>query len=266
MPNKRIADLIKRFPEDFSDKKLVKKSELRDYATKHIPDMTEQEFRGVLYQLTTQSKIISSGSGIFLIRETKTEYASNQVSFRKKYEPLPSGILKAIVSEVKVAFPDVELTVWETRELNQFMVHQPFINMIIIEAEKDSVESLFNTFAEIYPGKAFLSPDQLVLERYILQQKEVIIISKSITQTPKGRTRSNWPYAKLEKILVDVFVNNDLFIFYQGNEMISIFEEAFKTYLIDEPSLFRYAGRRNAAKKLKEFVQTKTNVELLTIP
>jgi hypothetical protein len=265
MPNKRVADLLIRFPEDFSGKKIVKKSELKEYAAKQIPDMTEQEFRSVLYQLTNHSNLISSGSGIFLIRDTKTENTSNLNPLKKKYKPTPSDFLLKIVSEIKTEFTDVALTIWETRELNQFMVHQPFVNFVILEVEKDSVESLFNTFSEIYPGKTFLSPDQLVIERYVMQQKEVLIISKSITQTPRGRKRSGWPYAKLEKMLVDIFVNKDIFIFYQGSEMIAIFEEAFKKFLIDEPSLFRYAGRRNAEKKLKEFIQTKTNIELLTI-
>lgn len=266
MPNERVIDLINRFQEDFSGKKLVKKSELKNYAANYIPDMTEQEFRSVLYQLTNNSNIISSGSGTFLIMDSVNKNTSNSYLFKKKYKPLPTDFLYQIVSKIKVAFADVELTVWETRELNQFIVHQPFLNMVIIEVEKDSVESLFNTFSEIYPGQTFISPDHLVFERYILQQKEAIIISKSITQTPKGRQKSEWPFAKLEKILVDIFVNKDLFIFYQGSELITIFEEAFKRFVIDEPSLFRYAGRRNATKKLKEFIQTKTNIELLTIP
>jgi hypothetical protein len=266
MPNKRVTDLLRRFPEDFSGKNLVKKSELKDYATRQIPDMTEQEFRSVMYQLTNKSGLVSSGSGIYVIRDTKTEYSSDLNFYKKKFKPLPSDFLQKIVSEIKTTFTNVDLTIWETQELNQFMVHQPFVNMVIMEVEKDSVESLFNHFSEIFPGKTFLYPDQLVFERYILRQKEAVIISKSITQTPKGRKRSSWPYAKLEKILVDIFVNKDTFIFYQGSEMITIFEEAFKNFLIDEPSLFRYAGRRNATKKLKEFIQTKTSIELFTIP
>lgn len=266
MSNKKISDFIKRFPENFSGKKIVKKSELKEYASKQIPDMTEQEFRSVLYQLTNHSNLISSGSGIFIVRDAKNDYMSDRESFKKKYKPTPSDFLRKIVSEVKTEFTDVALTIWETRELNQFMVHQPFVNLVILEVEKDSVESVFNHFAEIFPGKTFLSPDQLVIERYVMQQKEALIISKSITQTPRGRKRSEWPYAKLEKVLVDIFVNKDLFVFYQGGEMINIFEKAFIKYLIDEPSLFRYAGRRNTAEKLKEFIQTNTNIELLTTP
>lgn len=266
MVDKKVAELLKRFPKDFSGKKLVTKPELKDYVAKLMPGMTEQEFRRVLYQLINHSNIISSGNGTFLVIDTIDNYTSNLYLSKKKFQPFPSDILQKIVTKIKFAFTDVSFTIWETRELNQFMIHQPFVNMIILEVEKDSVESLFNHFPEIYPGKIFLSPDQLVLERYVQPQKEALIISKSITQTPKGRKRNSWPYAKLEKILVDIFVNKDLFLFYQGSELINIFEEAFKIFLIDESSLFRYAGRRNAATKLKEFIQIKTNIELLTFP
>jgi hypothetical protein len=63
---------------------------------------------------------------------------------------------------------------------------------------------------------------------------------------------------------VDIFVDDVRFLPYQGNELESIFEEAFRRYLIDEFSLFRYAGRRNAKQKIYQFISEKTNIKLLT--
>ena len=265
MTDKRVVKLLKQFPKDFSGRKSVTKRELRDYVAKNIPDSSEKEFRATLYQLENNLEILASGSGIFLINEKSDYVSNNQSSLRTKYEPSPSAFIQGIIFQIKNAFPNVDFTIWETKELNQFIVHQTFYNLVILECEKDSVESLFNNLSEFYPSKTFLSPDRLVFERYILQQKEALIISKSVTQTPKGRKKTFWPYAKIEKILVDIFTNKDLFIFFQGKEMVNIFKGVFKKYLVDERSLFRYAGRRHVAGKIKDFIFTKTNIELLTI-
>lgn len=45
-------------------------------------------------------------------------------------------------------------------------------------------------------------------------------------------------------------------------EIPTVYEEAFLKYVIDESSLFRYAKRRGADKKIKKFIQDETNVQL----
>jgi hypothetical protein len=82
-----------------------------------------------------------------------------------------------------------------------------------------------------------------------------------MTQSPKKKLRGVI-FPRLEKILVDIFVDSDKFFAFQGEELVHIFENVFNAYWINEKTLFRYAGRRNAAARLRNFINTKIMVPL----
>ncbi len=141
------------------------------------------------------------------------------------------------------------------------MLHQPVHHDVIIETEKGTEDSVFNKLSEKSPGRTFLDPDRVMMERYVLQQSEAILISKLITQTPVGKKVNGVPYAKIEKILVDILVDEEKYFIFQGRELVSIYENVFYGYLMDEKSMLRYAGRRKAMDKLKQFILNQTQIE-----
>ncbi len=110
-------------------------------------------------------------------------------------------------------------------------------------------------------GQVFIKPDRLTFERYILPRAETTIVLSRITQPPQ-LTINGVPYPRLEKILVDVFADIELFYIFHGQELVHIFETAFERYLISEKALFRYAERRRSAK-IREFIHKETQIQLL---
>jgi len=70
------------------------------------------------------------------------------------------------------------------------------------------------------------------------------------------------PSPKLEKILVDLFTDEDRFYYFQGAELARIFENAFSAHPISVKTLFRYARRRKASTKLRKFIHEQTQIEL----
>ena len=58
----------------------------------------------------------------------------------------------------------------------------------------------------------------------------------------------------LEKMLVDVFCDEELFFIYQGKEMKSIFKEAFGKYSINTNKLLRYASRRGKKEEINKYI------------
>ena len=251
---------INTFLHDFSRKKSISNNELKSYFSSLYPGLTEQDYHRFLYKLMKDSYISSSGSGIYIIQDPQaTDYAK-----RIRFDPIMSSFLLEIKQEILSELTFANFVIWETKILHDLMVQQPGINMVILETENESTGVAFNYLSEKYPGRVFISPDRKVIENYVLPQRDTVIIAKLISQTPKGRRDEKLPYAKLEKILIDILVDDNKFFVFQGSEMVSIYEEAFRVYLIDELSLFRYAGRRNAKQKLYSFILEKTNVKLLT--
>jgi len=154
---------------------------------------------------------------------------------------------------------------WETSLLHEFMLLQPGQNFTILEIEKDACESAFNFLSQEYPGRIFLAPDRSIMERYVLPQPDSILVFRLVTESP-GRDVKGIPFPRLEKVLVDIFVEDDIFYFLQGEELVRIFENAFSSYWISERTLFRYARRRKASQKLRQFIFERAKVELSLFP
>ncbi len=253
--NLKIPELNDKFQNtDYIDKK-----DLRNFYFQYNPYLTDQDFRRVLYALEKQEVISSTGSGVFY-------FTGNGNPPKKKYIPSPSQSLQDLNKTINEIFPYIKYLVWETRILNEFMLLQSGQNLIILDVEKGTENSVFNQLSELNSGKIFLNPDNLTMERYVQPLPEAILISALISQTPMGRKNQEIPYAPIEKILVDVLVDEKKFFTFRGNELVSIYNGFFNSYLIDEKSLFRYARRRKATDKIKKFVADKTQVEFHTQP
>jgi hypothetical protein len=82
-----------------------------------------------------------------------------------------------------------------------------------------------------------------MIDKYASLNFNSIIVKDLITKAPV-QTIDKIPTAPLEKILVDIFSDKDLFITFQGSELDMIFQTAFEKYTINKSKLFRYAKRR----------------------
>ena len=235
----------------------VQKSELRNYYMHHSQPATEQAFRRFLYGLEKQQIIIPIGAGIYAFHDKPSQPTAK----KKNFSPTWSPELLTLNEITQKAFPYIQYLVWETRVLHEFMLHQPGQNFFILETEKEVTESAFNLLGQEYPGKTFLEPARVTMERYVLPKPDSILISRLITQSPR-KTIRGIPFPKLEKILVDIFVDGDKYYYFQGDELARIFENAFSTYWINEKTLFRYAGRRMVNVKLLQFISEHTQIEL----
>jgi hypothetical protein len=241
----------------FSGLGSVQKSDLRNFFVHHSQLATEQAFRRFLYELEKQQIIIPLGAGIYALLDKGSQSATK----KKRFSPTWSQELGHLSETIRKAFPYIQYLVWETKVLYEFMIHQPGQNFFILETEKDVAESAFNLLSQEYQGKTFLEPARVTMERYVLAQPDSILISRLVTQSP-WKTIHGIPFPKLEKILVDIFVDGDKYYYFQGEELRRIFENAFSTYWINEKTLSRYAGRRMVSEKLLQFVREHTQIEL----
>ena len=239
----------------FSERVSVAKNDLRSFYRIRTKDFNEQFFRRVLYALEKEQILIPLGSGMYAFKEPEVN--------KRKFLHSPSKELSSIHPILQKTFPYLDYLCWETRILHEFMTHQPGQNLIVVEAEKDACESVFNRLMEKYTGRVFLDPTRSLMENYVLPQASPIIVLPLISESPRT-TNNNIPFPKLEKILVDILVDKNIFFAFQGAELSNIYENAFNTYWLNQRTMFRYARRRKAWKTLQEFIQTKTGIQLET--
>jgi hypothetical protein len=242
--------------KSFSGFRSVRKSDLRNFFLQHAQPATEQAFRRFLYKLEKQQILTPLGAGMYVFHDKGLQPSTQ----KKHFSPVWSQELGHLNEMVRKAFPYAQYLLWETRLLHEFMLHQPGQNLFILETEKDVCESAFNLLRQEYPGRTFLDPARLTMERYVLPQPEGFLISSLVTQSPR-LTVHGIPFPRLEKILVDIFVDADKYYYLQGEELAHIFENAFSTYWINPKTMFRYAGRRMAGEKLHQFIREHTQTE-----
>lgn len=140
------------------------------------------------------------------------------------------------------------------------MLHQPFNFVTLIETERDISESVFQQVKD-FKKNVFHNPNKEIIQNYVYDQKDSIIVKPLVSESPLQEIE-NVKTATLEKILVDLFCDTDLYVAYQGVERKRIFEEAFSQYTINEKTMLRYANRR---KRKKELVQYLNKLNLLVL-
>jgi hypothetical protein len=241
----------------FSGKRYFRKADLRDFYQSRSSDLSENTFRKILYALEKRNLIRKIDRGVYSLVNDQSGHPA-----RKQFIPTFSNEVGTLSHSIKAAFPYMEYLVWETKILHEFMLHQPGQNQFILETEKETIESVFNFLNARNAGKVFLQPDRVIFERYILPRTDNIIISSLITQSPRQKV-NDIPCPRIEKILVDIFSDDEKFYLFQGQELARIYETAFDRYLVSEKALFRYAERRKVSQRIRIFINRETNVQLI---
>lgn len=193
-----------------------------------------------VYSLVNKGILKRIGRGVFKLGESKS------------FNSVISQELKTLYKQVQNEFPYIEFCVWNTSLLNKFMLHQPFNFVTLVETEREVTESVFH-FLKEQTTSVFLNPDRETIQNYVSDRNDAIIIKPLISESPLQED-DEVITPTLEKILVDLFCDTDLFGTYQGVERSRIFEEAFSRYTINEKMMLRYADRRKRKGELSEYL------------
>ena len=252
--NLYIIELRKTFSNQIS----FRKSELREFYRNQYDEFDENAFRRLLYSLEKDKIIIKVDTGVYILNNNN----ENVWQPRKKFIPSFSPELKSISNLIQKKFPYTKAIMWETRILHDFMLHQPGQNLMILEAEKEAAESIYNFLDNQFKGRVFLDPKQDVVDKYVLRISESIIITPMISRSPHQRV-NDIPCPKLEKILVDIIADAEMFFMFHGQELVNIYKIAFHDYQVSEKTLFWYARRRKVEQKIRALISQKTDIKLI---
>ena len=234
-----------RLIEEFKNRESFSRNELFEFFKFFEPDLKEGTFGWRIYDLKNKNIIKPLMRGLYTI------------SYKPKYKPEVLKDLLKLVKIIKDKFQDVKYCIWETSWLNEFSQHQSSKKIIIIEVEKDFLDSFFYELKGFYKGDVYLTPDEKAINFYVAESLQPIVIKKLVTRSPitertENKLKFHIPF--LEKILVDIFSDDKLFYYSQGSELIHIFENALKSYSINYTKLFSYAKRRERDNDIKMFL------------
>jgi hypothetical protein len=171
---------------------------------------------------------------------------------KKKYIPHISERCKTLYTSIRKQLPYTTICMAETKWLNEFMRHQVFQNYLVIEIEREAMDTVFNKLRE--SGElAYLNPDAQVYKTYISITENPLIVKPLISESPLQLVdQINMP--TLEKLLVDIISDKQTFST-QETEAINIFKTAIEKYSINGNKMLRYASRRNKVNEVENYYQ-----------
>ncbi len=231
--------------EEFKDRESFTRQDLLDFYRNFEPDLKVGTFGWRIYDLKNRNIISAVKRGLYAI------------SSKPEYKPEISQELIRLSKKLTDKFKDVKFCIWETDWLNEFLQHQSSKRILLIEIEKDFVESLYYELKNGSRRELFINPDDKTIDFYISESDYPVIIRKLITRSPiSSRTEKKVKTftPQLEKILVDLFAEERLFYYLQGPELMHIYEAAMSNYTINFTKLFSYAKRRDREQEIKRFM------------
>jgi hypothetical protein len=242
---------IEKLKQRFTEQSYITREQLFDFYRSFEPDLKEATFGWRIYALKEKNLLKPVRQGVYTLL------------VKPQFHPSLEPRLKELANKINKQFPAARYCVWNTRWLNEWMIHQPGRFLLLLEIETTATESAFYFLKDESFKNVFLNPGDNLLERYIYEETETIIVKTLVTKAPiKKEKKISIPI--LEKILVDLFVDKKLFAPFQGNELVHIYNNAYKLYALNITKLLAYAKRRTREQELLDFITKNTNLtELL---
>lgn len=227
---------IKRY---FQERGKLSKQNIVSSIKKDFPNWSDNTINMYLSKLKREGKINNPYRGIYELKNTLI------------FQPKISLPLKKLYNRIKKEYPYVEFCVWDSTWLNDLMRHQPFKQYTMVEVDKEAAESIFAYLSGSFKN-AFLNPNEEIFDRYVNNADNVLIVKNLISEAPLQEVQEV-VIPTLEKLLVDMLIDDELFAAQQG-ELAFIMKSAMNKYGLSASKMRRYALRRNRETELNELI------------
>lgn len=232
---------IQKLKHYFAQKELITTSDVVDFFSLNQPGIPRATVNWRVYELVRTGVLERIGRGRFRLGKTSS------------YRPDLSQHLGSIYKQIQEKLPYGKTCIWSLGWVNEFTQHVFSTSLCIVEAERDMTEAVYHLLKET-STHVFYNVDTAFMNEYVLNQDNAILVRKLITDAPV-QSIDDITVPTLEKILVDIASDKE-FGFLYGNELNTIFQNAFSRYTINISRQLRYAERK-AKKALIQSLITK---------
>lgn len=230
-------------------KSIVVRKELVEYFKTSSPKINPSTINSRIFDLKKSRAITEIDNSLYLI------------GYKRQYRPSYSKFVYNLTNEIVRRFPYLDrYCVWDTEWLSEFTILQSNRSIVTVEVERETEEAIFEYLSNLHKD-VYIKPSKKEVEKYILPAERSIVIKPIISNSPLIRERK-LSFPKLEKILVDLYCEQNLYIAYQDGQLASIYRNSEEKYVINRKIFRAYAKRRRREKKLREFLH-KNNINTL---
>jgi DNA-binding Lrp family transcriptional regulator len=233
--DKNLNDIL---TQHFSHQETFDVTDIFRFYNDQNPNITRTAVNWRIYNLVQSGFIQRVGRGVYRLGSSNLF----QIDLSSK--------MKKIVRSIKKEFPYTNFCVWELAAINLFSHNLINFNLFFVDIDRDAVDAV------CYKLKVKHKNVVNIRKTYddISELTGSICIRPLVSHSPIY-IREQIPVASLEKMLVDLATDKEFFPF-QGNEIFSIYENAFEKYTINKSSMLRYAARKEKRTNIAEIIDT----------
>lgn len=236
-----ISNAILRYAREINGD--FKRKQLIDSLTVGDNKIPADSISVTLNMLVADGSIKRVGYGVYRLSPSKNEF-----SYPKDDK------MSGLCGFIKEKFPFADFCVWKPSVLSQFMQHIPSVSFILVDVEREAMESVFHALQDFKTDSGvLLNPSAKEIEMYITGNEQ-IIVRPLVKEAPLYEI-DECIFPTMEKMLVDAIGDKEL-AFMQGNELYTIFENVSDTFTINRSRMIRYASRRNRKEKVEQILKT----------
>lgn len=248
---------INKIKEYFPDGSIVDYKTLTSFILENFKNKQEKNIGFYIFDLVKDNVLYQLNDGIY------------KFSTKKKFKiDVPENIISTI-EPISLDYPEVEICVWESNLFNQFMEMQLFKNQIYIEVEKGFEMLVFEKMSKIIGFTTLLKPSMEEINNY-KSIDNLLVLKPLLNKAPTNRKRFTKRFGfnvnyhgnrnsistpKIEKILVDVFTDNNL-SFISEKEKYNFYINSLKNYTVNFKTLLSYARNRNKKELIEDYIKS----------
>jgi len=214
-------------------------NDLKRYLIENQIKFEEDTLKKYLYLLKKNEIIYSAGRGW---------YSNIQKEFNLNTQPI-NKIMKLLLEK----FPLLKFSCWSTEQLKGFFHHLPNQFVTFIYVDKDFLSTLKDFLTE-NNYNTYLNPNKVDAEKFVELKTKTIILRPSVS----FRISNEKNLTKIEKILVDLFMETKKTDLMDKEEYIKIVSNIIFNYRINMAEMLDYAHNRKIKDEL-QIIITKFN-------
>ena len=210
-------------------------NDLKRYFTEKGIKFRENSLKQQIYLLKKEEFIYSAGRGW---------YSNIQKEFELNIEPTIK-IIKLLIEK----FPLLEFSCWSTEQIKGFFHHLPSQFVTFFYTDKDFLPSVKDFLIE-NDYNVYLNPHKIEAEKFVELKLQTIILRPSVS----SRTSKEKNLTKIEKILVDLYMEMKKISFIDKDEYSKIFSNIILNYRINIAEILDYAHNRKIKDQMLNMI------------
>lgn len=168
--------------------------------------------------------------------------------------------VKQVVDIISTQFKYVKIVLTDSKWLSDYLVQQPFATVVKIEVNAPAVDAVVNLLRK-EGVKAFSMSEIMDADKYFSEAR-IFVIDKIRFNNPTKKYGNNVCMAKLEKVMVDVACDYEVFKQYQGWELENFYANVTEKCAVNFSTVIKYASSRGRKEQIVSLLESSEKYQL----